>query len=149
MSSSLTGPRATILVRPLLLLLLSKMLQKSPKQQADVMQRNCEISRQFLRRVLVKVFKMFPYKIQTVHQLLAVNRQTRLVYACISTKEKMIFHQKLLRAKRLISIVAAINKIRVLKTRKICVSLTLSHYTCSTLLRDVLLTPEESSVHFF
>lgn len=39
------------------------------------------ISRRSLRRILVTDLKMFPYKVQTVHQLLAVDRQTRLTYA--------------------------------------------------------------------
>lgn len=39
------------------------------------------INRRSLRRILVKDLKMFPYKVQTVHQLLDVDRQTRVIYA--------------------------------------------------------------------
>jgi Helix-turn-helix domain (DUF4817) len=39
------------------------------------------ISRRSLQRILVKELKMFPYKVQTVHQLLAVDRQSRVTYA--------------------------------------------------------------------
>ena len=39
------------------------------------------INRQSLQRILVKDLKMFPYKVQTVHQLLAVDRQARSTYA--------------------------------------------------------------------
>ena len=39
------------------------------------------IIRRSLRRILVEDLKMFPYKVQTMHQLLAVDRQMRLTYA--------------------------------------------------------------------
>lgn len=39
------------------------------------------ISRRSLQRILVQDLKMFPYKVQTVHQLLAADRQSRLTYA--------------------------------------------------------------------
>ncbi|CAB3238242.1 unnamed protein product [Arctia plantaginis] len=39
------------------------------------------ISRSSLRRILVKDLRMFPYKVQSVHHLLPVDRQTRVTYA--------------------------------------------------------------------
>jgi hypothetical protein len=39
------------------------------------------ISRRSLQRILVKDLKMFPYKVQTVHQLLDIDRQSRVTYA--------------------------------------------------------------------
>lgn len=39
------------------------------------------ISRSSLRRILVKDLRMFPYKVQSVHQLLPVDHQTRVTYA--------------------------------------------------------------------
>ncbi|CAB3258594.1 unnamed protein product [Arctia plantaginis] len=39
------------------------------------------ISRSSLRRILVKDLRIFPYKVQSVHHLLPVDRQTRVTYA--------------------------------------------------------------------
>lgn len=39
------------------------------------------LSRRSLQRILVKDLNMFPYKVQSVHQLLPADRQTRVTYA--------------------------------------------------------------------
>ena len=69
------------------------------------------ISRRSLRRILVEDLKMFPYKVHhlKVHQLLAVDRQTRLTYAEATpnlNEEEDEFSSKIIMSDGLISMLA-------------------------------------------
>ena len=56
-------------------------VELSPKTSTRSRASQLASSRSSLRRILVKDLRMFPYKVQSVHQLLPVDRQTRVTYA--------------------------------------------------------------------
>lgn len=56
-------------------------VQESPQTSTRQRCTQFGISRRSLRRILVEDLKMFPYKVQTVHQLLPADSQARLTYS--------------------------------------------------------------------